>query len=185
MTPEVFSLARQLAKSRVGDIDIAAHCFEWVRDEVFHTSDHQTDIITCSASEVLKARTGFCYAKSHLLAALLRANGIAAGFVYQRLALDENGSLFCLHGLNAVWLEPYGWYRVDPRGNRNDLLALFDPPTEKLPFVSNRAGEQTFPGVYADPLSQVVAVLQQFRSRPEVEAHLPDANTLPTPDWLP
>jgi len=43
----------------------------------------QRDVVTCSASEVLREGTGICFAKSHLLAALLRAVGIPAGLCYQ------------------------------------------------------------------------------------------------------
>ncbi|MBI2949982.1 MAG: hypothetical protein HYY23_20300 [Verrucomicrobia bacterium] len=46
----------------------------------------------------MEHRAGFCYAKSHLLAALLRARGIPAALCYQRLAFDAAGSAFCLHG---------------------------------------------------------------------------------------
>lgn len=67
---------------------------------------------------MLRHRTGFCYAKSHLLAALLRANGIAAGLCYQRLSVNGGGTPYCLHGLNAVFLKDFGWYRVDARGNK-------------------------------------------------------------------
>ncbi|MCJ7765377.1 MAG: hypothetical protein MUP09_05490 [Thiovulaceae bacterium] len=35
-------------------------------------------ITTCSARELLEHGTGWCYAKSHLLAALLRAYGIVS-----------------------------------------------------------------------------------------------------------
>ena len=31
---------------------------------------------------------------------------------------DQSSTGFCLHGLNAAWLPEYGWYRLDPRGNR-------------------------------------------------------------------
>ncbi|WP_338430147.1 transglutaminase domain-containing protein [Synechococcus elongatus] len=37
---------------------------------------------------MLEYRTGYCYAKSHLLVALLRACSIPAGFCYQRLSFD-------------------------------------------------------------------------------------------------
>jgi transglutaminase-like putative cysteine protease len=131
--PPVLALAGELGQAGCSQVDVARACFEWVRDEIAHSSDHGLDPVTCSASDVLKERTGFCYAKSHLLAALLRANGIPAGFVYQRLALDARGEAFCLHGLNAVWLPEIGWYRIDPRGNRRDLIAGFDPPREMLP----------------------------------------------------
>jgi transglutaminase-like putative cysteine protease len=124
---------------------------------------------------VLRDRTGFCYAKSHLLAALLRANGLRAGLVYQRLALDEHGDSFCLHGLNAVWLPDVGWYRMDPRGNREGVLAGFDPPREVLPFPSVAPGEQLFLGIWAEPFQGVVDALRRYRTRAELETNLPDA----------
>ena len=106
---QVVALAHRLSAGQPTEVDVARVCFEWVRDNVLHTADHGLPEVTCAASEVLSAGTGFCYAKSHLLAALLRANGIPAGFAYQRLSLDAEGSAFCLHGLNAVWLTGYGW----------------------------------------------------------------------------
>ena len=99
------------------ELEIVRRCFEFVRDEIKHSWDYQLNPVTCKASDVLKHGTGYCYAKSHLLAALLRANNIPAGLCYQRTtAYDE--SEFCLHGLNAVYLEWHGWYRIDARGNK-------------------------------------------------------------------
>lgn len=60
------------------------------------------------ASEVLLEGTGFCYAKCQLLVAMLRANGIPAGFCYQRLMRDDTGTTFVLHGLAAVHLPETG-----------------------------------------------------------------------------
>jgi transglutaminase-like putative cysteine protease len=71
--------------------------------------------VTCSASQVLLHGTGFCYAKGHLLAALLRANAIPVGSCYQRLRIDGTGPPFCLHGFNSVHLPAIGWYRIDAR----------------------------------------------------------------------
>jgi hypothetical protein len=172
-TPEVAVLAGRLASGRVSPSEVACAAFEWVRDQVLHTVDHARDPVTCSASEVLRAGTGFCYAKSHLLAALLRANGIPAGFVYQRLA--AGGATFVLHGLNAVWLRDVGWYRVDPRGNRDHLVSAFNPPREVLPFSCRVAGEQLSTAVWAEPLPIVVEALTQHRTRAALEANLPDA----------
>jgi transglutaminase-like putative cysteine protease len=62
---------------------IAKACFEWVRDEIHHSVDYQMNPVTYRASGVLQYRTCYCYAKSHLLAALLRANRIPAGFCSQ------------------------------------------------------------------------------------------------------
>lgn len=116
--PEVRTRAAALRGDLRDPLDVAKRYFEWVRDEVRHSRDVGLEPVTCSASEVLKERSGYCYAKSHLLAALLRANGIPAGLCYQRLSRNGNGAPFSLHGLNAVLLPEIGWYRIDPRGNR-------------------------------------------------------------------
>jgi transglutaminase-like putative cysteine protease len=113
--PRVLKRAQALAGPDA--LTTAAQCFGFVRDEIQHSWDYQRDPVTCNASDVLSEATGYCYAKSHLLAALLRANGLPAGFCYQRLTNDGPGTGFCLHGFNAVHLPEYGWYRIDPRGN--------------------------------------------------------------------
>jgi transglutaminase-like putative cysteine protease len=175
-TPSVRELAAHVAAGHGGEREIARACFEWVRDRIPHTGDHLLDPITCSASEVIARGTGFCYAKSHLLAALLRANGIPAGLVYQRLG-NEDGS-FCLHGLNAVWLSDTGWYRLDARGTRPDLVAEFVPPREVLPYAGTAAGEVLFPDVWPEPVGIVVDALRRHRTREELLRHLPDAEHL-------
>ena len=90
--PTVQSLAGELSIGAADPVEIARRCFEWVRDEVRHSRDFGLSVLTCSASEVLRERSGYCYAKSHLLAALLRANGIRAGLCYQRLVIDKQSS---------------------------------------------------------------------------------------------
>jgi transglutaminase-like putative cysteine protease len=171
----VRSLAAQLAGRHTHDRDVARACFEWVRDEIAHTGDHALDPVTCAASDVLRQGTGYCYAKSHLLAALLRANGIACGLTYQRLA---DGGGFCLHGLNAVWLPGLGWYRIDARGRREGLNAELDPPHERLPFAIRAPGERQFSGVWAEPAAPVVNALRQYGTRAELSQHWPDATDL-------
>lgn len=113
--PAVFKQAKVLAQGVSTPDEITRNCFEFVRDEIKHSWDYQQNPVTCKASDVLKYRTGFCYAKSHLLAALLRANEIPAGLCYQRITITDSPP-FCLHGLNAVYLEQFGWYRIDARG---------------------------------------------------------------------
>ena len=78
----VVAKAKELADGCGSDAEIAKRCFGFVRDEIHHTNDHKDDITTCKASEVLAHGTGWCYAKSHLLAALLRANNIPAALCY-------------------------------------------------------------------------------------------------------
>jgi transglutaminase-like putative cysteine protease len=122
----------------------------------------------------LRHGSGYCYAKSHLLAALLRANGLPAGFCYQRLSLDAGGAQYCLHGLNAVWLPAVGWYRIDPRGNRGDVNAQFTPPVEQLAFSPNSAGEADLPEIWADPLPVVVNALRAHLTTDMLSRNLPD-----------
>jgi transglutaminase-like putative cysteine protease len=171
---EVLNLARTLAERAGEPVEIARRCFEWVRDEVRHSHDYQLNPTTCAASEVLRYRTGYCYAKCHLLVALLRANGIPAGLCYQRLSRDENGPPFCLHGLAAVFLPELGWYRADPRGNRDGIDAQFTPPVERLAFAARVPGEADLPGVYPAPLAVVVAALRIHPTWDLLWQNLPD-----------
>lgn len=75
--------ATQLAVDATSEEDLVKRSFEFVRDSIRHSWDHRLNPGTCAASDVLLHKTGYCYAKSHLLAALLRANGIPAGLCYQ------------------------------------------------------------------------------------------------------
>jgi hypothetical protein len=134
-------------------------------------------VTTCSASEVLREGTGWCFAKSHLLAALLRANKIPAGLCYQRLCLDDNNG-FTLHGFNAVHLVEFGWYRIDARGNKHEVTALFCPPEEKLAWTPEADGEMNLPEIWPDPMPIVVQCLQNNQGWQEVMTHLPDIEVI-------
>ena len=79
------ALATELAQGHAHEEQIIRACFEFVRDKIKHSVDYQLNPVTCRASDVL----GFCFAKSHLLAALLRANRIPCALVYQRIAFGE------------------------------------------------------------------------------------------------
>lgn len=173
-TPEVKALANTLALNSSSKEEIAKICFEWVRDNIRHSADYQLNPVTCKASDVLKHKTGYCYAKSHLLAALLRANGIPAGLCYQRLSVDDIGEPYCLHGLNAVYLDNYGWYRIDARGNKEGVNAQFTPPQEQLAFSINLKPEADLPEIWAEPLPIVVSALEENNTYQEVYENLPD-----------
>ena len=172
--PSVRSKALELAKGLPGDSEIARRCFEWVRDKIQHSSDYKRNPVTCAASEVLAASTGYCYAKSHLLAALLRANGIPAGFCYQRLSIGDQGPPYSLHGLNAVYLAEFGWYRVDSRGNKPGVNAQFRPPEERLAFNLNFPEERNFPEILPDPFPVVVNALRTYSTWDQMYQNLPD-----------
>ncbi|MCD4807980.1 MAG: transglutaminase family protein [Methanococcoides sp.] len=172
--PKIQKLAKELALEAEGPVEITKRCFEWVRDEIYHSHDYCLNPITLKASEVLEAGTGYCYAKSHLLAALLRANGIPAGLCYQRLSRDENGEPFCLHGLNAVYLPDIGWYRIDARGNKKSVNAQYAPPEEMLAYEIKVEGEADLPEIWADPLPVIVDLLTVYDNYEDVWENLPD-----------
>jgi transglutaminase-like putative cysteine protease len=172
--PEVRACARRLAAGAVSELDVARACFEFVRDEIRHSSDFRLNPVTCKASDALRHGTGYCYAKSHLLAALLRANGIPAGLCYQRLSVGTGGAPYCLHGLNAVHLKDFGWYRVDARGNKPGVDARFAPPVEYLAFAVREREERMLPEIWAEPLSVVVDALARYGTWDQVQANLPD-----------
>lgn len=170
----VLAKAEELSKGATDTLQTARRCFEWVRDKIQHSSDFKRNPVACRASEVLAAKTGYCYAKSHLLAALLRANGIPAGFCYQRLSIDDTGAPFSLHGLNAVHLPEFGWYRADCRGNKDGVDAQFTPPVERSAFRIMFPEERKFPEILADPLPVVITALRTHRSWDGLYKNLPD-----------
>jgi len=172
--PAVLARARSLKGGLTDSIAISRRSFEWVRDEIKHSSDHRLQVVTCTASEVLLAGSGYCYAKSHLLAALLRASGIPAGLCYQRVSIDDDGRRFCLHGLNAVWLPSMGWFRMDARGNKAGVNAGFEPPVETLAFSLTGKGEATLPEIWPDPLPVVVETIRSFQDASLLGENLPD-----------
>ena len=173
--PAVLQKARQLAGDMSDQHEITQRCFQFVRDHIRHSWDYQQNPVTCIASDVLEYGTGYCYAKSHLLAALLRANGIPAGLCYQRLMIG-NEPPFCLHGLNAVFLPEHGWYRIDARGNKPGVQAEFCPPQEQLAFAIKAAGEQDFTGIWDEPHALILAALQLHKTVQAVAENLPDAD---------
>jgi len=175
---DVENMAKELANGLKDELQIANCCFQWVRDNIKHSSDYKLNPVTCKASDVLAKGTGFCYAKSHLLAALLRANNIPAGLCYQRLSVFENGAPYSLHGLNAIYLKEFGWHRVDARGNKQGVNAQFCPPREQLAFQVVDENEADFREIWPEPLPVVVETLEKYCTYAEVLKNLPDVEIL-------
>ena len=170
-------LAKNLSQNCKSDTDIAKKCFLYVRDNINHTGDSKSDILTIKASDVLKYKMGWCYSKIHLLAALLRANNIPTGFCYQRLKCSEyKKDKYCLHGLNAIYLKDYGWYKVDARGNKEGVYAQFNPPFEKLAFDIEE-DEFDLPDIYSKPLNEVIEALEKYTTYDKMVNNFPDINT--------
>jgi len=171
---EVYTLAMSLSKDCKIDTQIAKNCFEYVRDEIEHSGDFKAEITTLRASDVLKYKTGWCYSKSILLAGLLRANGIPTGFCYQRLSCSEyKKDVYCLHGLNSIYLREFGWYRVDARGNKKGVNAQFNPPYEQLAFELGE-GEFDLKENFYEPLDEVVFTLKTYKNYGEMVKNFPD-----------
>lgn len=107
------TLIKKLFSPKQTKIEKVHIAFNFVRDEIAHSWDIQSKIVTCSASEVLKQKQGICYAKSNLLAALLRSQEIPIGYCYQRLMLfDTPEKGYSLHALNAVFIRELNkWIR--------------------------------------------------------------------------
>jgi len=136
--------------------------FEFVRDRVAHSWDIQSRRVTGRASEVLRHREGICYAKSHLLAALLRGRGIPAGLCYQKLTLgDTPDTGHCVHALNAVWIASrQAWVRLDARGNKPNVDAQFSLDEERLAFaVRPSCGERDYGIIHAEPPPEITRAL--------------------------
>ena len=176
--PLVAAKAAELAQGCLSDEEVSKKCFRFVLDSIKHSWDYLQNPVTCKASDVLMHGTGFCYAKSHLLAALLRANSIPAGLCYQRLTIETEGPPYCLHGLNAVFLKQHGWYRIDARGNKLNVAAEFCPPTEKLAFPLVDRFERDFSEIWAEPIPLVIEVLTVNKTVEDVYNNLPDVEVV-------
>ena len=177
-TPAVRQKTLELTSSLADEVAKARCLYEWVRDNIPHSDDADTDIVTCTASEVLQHGTGICFAKSHLLAALLRAVNIPAGFCYQVLRRDPPvDDEPVLHGFNAIYLASLDkWIRVDARGNTHGINAQFDIQKEQLAFAMDPAAEEfIYEAIFAAPVSSVVNWLQSCKSRRDLWQDLPSS----------
>lgn len=149
--------------------------FEFVRDQIQHSFDSEScTVVTLNADDVINKKEGICFAKAHLLASLLRGMGIPTGFCYQRKNNPKAG--FVTHGLNAIYLEDVGWFRVDPRGNKPGINAQFSTATEQLAYpIDPSKGEVDYANVYPEPLPQVITALQNSKNVKELFFNRPKA----------
>jgi len=172
----LIELADRLDRRSSNQTAFIKNAYEWVRDMISHSADIDGSAVTCKASDVLKEKEGICFAKSHLLAALLRCKGIPAGFCYQKLILDDSAAPYLvLHGLNAVYFEEKAqWIRLDARGNKPGINAQFSTETEELAFpVRTEKGEIDIPIIYAYPDSHVIHSLMSNHTVADLWNNLP------------
>jgi hypothetical protein len=67
-----------------------------------------------------------------------------------------------------------GWYRVDARGNKPGVQALFCPPAEALAFAVREPQERDLPEIWPEPLPVVIEALARYDTYDQVLANLPD-----------
>jgi transglutaminase-like putative cysteine protease len=174
---EIREAVQSIVSPGLSDVVAARKLFEWVRDRISHSMDAGLEIVTCKASDVLKHGTGICYAKSHLLGAMLRATGIPAGFGYQVLRQDPPHDGLVVHGFNGVYLASQRrWLRVDCRGNTGGINAQFSLERDQLAFLPNAdRSEFTDERIFVAPIPAVVQCLREHTSVTAMWPHLPGA----------
>lgn len=147
------------------DIDYIERCFMFVRDEIPHSWDIGAEIVSKKASEVLINKTGICWAKSCLLAALLRANEIPSGISYQLLTRADNDTSdgYIIHAFNTVYIEQLDkWIRIDARGNKENVNAQFSLDEEHLAYETrSELGEIDYHNNQNDLDERLVNVLSK------------------------
>lgn len=170
--------ATDLFGSLSDDVEKAKTTYEFVRDEIPHTFDIRSDIITAKASDVLKHKTGICHAKANLLAALLRSQGIPTGFCFQRLTLTDDDSLgYVVHCYNAIYLGGK-WVKADARGNKPGVDAHFSMDEPIMAFPCHPEYDEFFyPGIYAAPHESTMRILEQAKCLQDVFDTIPDTIT--------
>ncbi|OHD18806.1 MAG: hypothetical protein A2086_03270 [Spirochaetes bacterium GWD1_27_9] len=165
-------ISKQFDKYSHDEILLVKHIYEYVRDNISHSFDiPELKKVTCIASDVLENGEGICFAKAHLLAALLRSKNIPTGFTYQKV-YDEEDKCFFLHGLNTVYLKSINkWIRLDARGNnkKKNIKAEFSIDHEILAYpVRKEFGEDLFPVVSINPDIRAINCLKQSLNREQV-----------------
>ncbi|MFB7917177.1 transglutaminase domain-containing protein [Streptomyces sp. NPDC056061] len=166
--------AARLQEGAVDAYAYAAAAYGFVRDAIPHLADSGDVRVSWRASDVLATRNRICHAKSHALAALLRAAGNPTAFCYQKLVGDD-GEPGPVHGLVAVRMPGRDrWDRQDPRGNKPGVDAHFSLDGERLAWpVRPERGEADCPVLHAAPHPAVLRGLRAAADRAELWRTLP------------
>ena len=167
--PQIQQKVHQIKNQSSDDSDYIKRSFEFVRDKIPHSWDIGATVVSKNASEALMNKTGICWTKSCLLAALLRANGIPSGISYQLLALAEDGSQgYMIHALNTVYFEDE-WIRIDARGNVGDADSGFSLDEDQMAFhARSEIGEIDYEDNHRDLDERLVKILAECESLFEI-----------------
>lgn len=163
--PLIKKKVNELRNEAMNSMDYMKRAYLFVRDEIVHTWDAKETIVSKKASDVLKNKTGICWTKSCLLAALLRANGIPAGISYQKLTrADEDAREgYIIHALNTVYISELDrWIRLDARGNKDKVHAEFSIDQERLAFIIRpELGEMDYKDNHPDLDKRLCTILEE------------------------
>ena len=155
---------QELKNQSDDNLDYIKRSYIFVRDEIPHSWDIKTEVVSRTASDVLKNKTGICWTKSCLLAALLRANQIPSGISYQLLTrADDASEGYMIHALNTVHIKDLNkWIRLDARGNKENINACFSLDDEHLAYSTRcEFGEIDYQDNHADLDERLVNILME------------------------
>jgi transglutaminase-like putative cysteine protease len=169
MNPHIQKKVQELKDISEDDEEYIRRSYMFVRDEIPHSWDIGTPVVSRTASDALINKTGICWTKSCLLAALLRANGIPSGISYQLLTIAEDDSQgHIVHALNTVYVEDK-WIRMDARGNTDNLNAEFSLDEDQLAFhVREEFGEIDYHDNHSDLDERLVNALAETENLFEI-----------------
>lgn len=172
--PIIQDKVEEIKRTSQSQLSYIENSYRFVRDEIPHSWDIRSEIVSRKASEVLMNKTGICWTKSCLLAALLRANGIPAGISYQSLtrADDDDSEGYIIHALNTVFIKELNkWIRLDARGNKENVHAEFSLYEERLAFpIRTQFGEVDYRDNNTDLDERLITILKESKSILEVSA---------------
>ena len=126
MNPLIQDKVRELMNKSEDNWDYIKRSYIFVRDEIPHSWNIKTDVVSKTASEVIENKTAICWTKSCILAALLRANKIPSGISYQLLTRAYDASEgYMIHALNTLHIKDLNkWIRLDAREMRKILMHI-------------------------------------------------------------
>lgn len=163
--PIIQEKVKELKQISQSQLDYIENAYRFVRDKIPHSWDIKSEIVSRCASDVLINRTGICWTKSCLLAALLRANGISAGISYQLLTRTDRDD-YIIHALNTVFIsEQNKWIRLDAVGNKENVHAEFSLEEERLAYpIRSQLGEIDYRDNNTDLDERLIHILQESNS---------------------
>ena len=164
MNPLIQDKVRELRDKSGDTLNYIKRSYIFVRDEIPHSWDIKAEVVSRTANDVLKNKTGICWTKSCLLAALLRANQIPSGISYQLLTrADDASEGYIIHALNTVYIKDLDkWIRLDARGNKENVNAQFSLDEECLAYsIRSELGEIDYHDNHSDLDERLINILNE------------------------